>query len=83
MTEYLKTNRNPFEIRTDLLKIAQEYLQKQYEANVDFARAAMNVAYKDGVALQSDLRTEMPKYFNFSDIVEKAKELYGFVNTKH
>jgi hypothetical protein len=82
MTEYLKTNRTPFEIRTDLLKLAQDYLQKQYDANVEFARAALQALQKDGVALQSDMRTEMPKYFDFQDIIAKARELYGFVNSK-
>ena len=82
MTEYMKTNRSPFEIRTDLLKIAQDYLQKQYEANAALARATAQELQKTGVAFQSDMRTEVPKYFDFEDIILKARELYGFVNTK-
>lgn len=82
MTEYMKTNRTPFELRTDLLKIAQDYLQKQYNANMELYNATLHTLQKDGVALQSDLRTEVPKYFDFSDIITKARELYGFVTTK-
>lgn len=82
MTEYLKTNRTPFELRTDLLKIAQDYLQKQYNANMELYNATVHAAQKDAVALQSDLRTEVPKYFDFNDIITKARELYGFVNSK-
>lgn len=82
MAEYMKTNRTPFELRTDLLKIAQEYLQKQYDANLELARGSWLALQRDGVALQSDLRTELPKYFDFSDIIAKARELYSFVNSK-
>ena len=82
MAEYMKTNRTPFELRTDLLKIAQDYLQKQYAANMELYRATQQALQQDAVALQSDLRTELPKYFDFQDIITKARELYGFVSTK-
>jgi hypothetical protein len=80
--EYLKTNRTPFELRTDLLKIAQDYLEKQYNANMELYRATMQSLQQDAVALQSDLRTELPKYFDFQDIITKAQELYGFVQKR-
>ena len=82
MTEYLKTNRTPFEIRTELLEIAQQYLEKQWEAQQEFARAAFMELLKQGVANQSDWSKYTPKYFDFNDIIAKAKELYGFVSTK-
>ena len=82
MAEYMKTNRTPFELRTDLLKIAQDYLHKQYVANMELYNATMQSLQHDAVAIQSDIRTELPKYFDFQDILNKARELYGFVSTK-
>ena len=82
MAEYLKTNRTPFELRTDLLKIAQDYLHKQYVANMELYNATIKTLQQDAVALQSDIRTEVPKYFDFQDILAKARELYGFISTK-
>ena len=82
MAEYMKTNRTPFELRTDLLKIAQDYLHKQYVANMEMYNSTLKVMQQGAVELQSDLRTEMPKYFDFQDILNKARELYGFISTK-
>ena len=82
MSEYLKTNRTPFEIRTELLEIAQKYLEAQWEAQQEFARAAFMELLKQGVATQSDWSKYTPKYYDFNDIVAKAKELYGFVSSK-
>lgn len=82
MAEYMKTNRTPFELRTDLLKIAQDYLHKQHVANMELYQATQRALHQDMVALQNDIRTEMPKYFDFQDILNKARELYGFVSTK-
>lgn len=78
--EFMKSTRTPFEIRTNLLEIAQDYLQKQWEANMDFARAAFMETLKQGMTTQADWEKFAPKYYNFEDIVAKAKELYGFVN---
>lgn len=78
--EYMKSMRSPFEIRTNLLELAQDYLQKQWEANMDFARAAFLESLKQGMTTQADWEKFAPKYFDFSDVISKAKELYGFVN---
>lgn len=83
MTDYMKgASRNPFEIRTNLLQIAQNYLQKQWEAADELARAAFMEQMKQGMAAQADWQKFAPKFYNFEDIVNKARELYGFVNNK-
>ena len=73
------TPRNPFEIRTDLLTLAQDYLDKQYQANLEFAKAAFEKALETAPANWQDF---MPKYFDFSDVIAKAKELYSFVQDR-
>lgn len=80
--EYMKSNRSPFEIRTNLLEIAQNYLQKQWEANNELARATFLDAMRTGIAAQHDWEKYAPKYFDFSEITKKAQELYGFVQNK-
>ena len=73
------SNRNPFEIRTDLLNLAQDYLDKQYQANVTFAKAAFEKTLETTTANWKDFA---PKYFDFNDVIAKAKELYGFVQDR-
>lgn len=67
------TNKNPFEIRTDLLKMAQDHLISQYHANVDFMRE-----FSTKVA---DAVVEAPKYPTLEDIMEQAQKFYTFVST--
>ena len=47
---------------------------------MEFARAAFLETVKQGMATQADWEKFAPKYYDFNDIVSKARELYGFVN---
>ena len=69
----------PFEIRAQMLEMAQDYLQKQFELNQEFARKTFDELVKNGEKVQSDWQEYMPKMYNFDEVVSKAKELYGFV----
>jgi len=80
--EYLKSERNPFEIRTRMLELAQEYLESQYEANMEFARQAWLEAMKIGAASLKDWEQFAPQKYDFAEITKKAQELYGFVQNK-
>lgn len=73
---------NPYELRVDLLQMAQEYLQNQYEANLEYSKALAEQSLKAGVQLQQNMAELVPKFYDFEDIVNKAKELYNFVSTK-
>ncbi len=75
-----ETNRSPFEIRTRMLEMAQEYLQRQYDANLEFAKNAFVEATKTGMATQKDFEQYMPNMFDFDEIESKAQELYKFVS---
>jgi polyhydroxyalkanoate synthesis regulator phasin len=69
----------PFEIRAQMLEMAQDYLQKQFELNQEFARKTFDELVKNGEKVQSDWQQYMPKMYSFDEVVSKAKELYGFV----
>jgi hypothetical protein len=73
---------NPFEIRAQLLAMSKDYLDKQFEVNTEFARRAFDEAVKNGIAMQEKYQEFAPKMYNLEDVVEQAKKLYGFVNSK-
>jgi hypothetical protein len=73
---------NPFEIRADLIKVAQDYLQAQYDANVEFSKQTVELMLKEGKMTADQLAQYVPKMYAFEDIIAKAKELYGFVKEK-
>ena len=73
---------NPFEIRTELLKLAQEHVTAQYEANVEFAKKAFALLVEQGKEVQENLAQYLPKVYTFEDVMSKAKEMYNFVDGK-
>lgn len=73
---------NPFEIRAQMLKMAQDYLEKQQEVNTEFAKQVFDQLVVSGQKVQADWQAYAPKMYDFTEVVEKAKQLYGFVNAK-
>ena len=73
---------NPFEIRTQMLEMAKEYLEKQQEINTEFAKQAFDQLVVAGQKVQADWQEYAPKMYDFDEITAKAKELYSFVNAK-
>jgi hypothetical protein len=74
------TTKTPFEIRADLIKQAQEHLEKQYMANLKFTTEAYMKLVDAGTATVENF----PKfpYFTTKDILEQAQEFYSFVTKK-
>jgi hypothetical protein len=72
--------KSPFELRTDLLEMAQSHLQKQYYANLEFATGAMLKLYNDGIATAEQVAKVTPFFPTTEDILAKAKTWYSFVN---
>jgi hypothetical protein len=70
---------NPFEIRAEMLKMAQEYLQKQQEINLDFAGRTFEQLVKEGKKVAEDWKEYAPKMYTFEDVLKEANKLYGFV----
>jgi hypothetical protein len=70
---------NPFEIRAEMLKMAQDYLQKQQEINLDFAGRTFEQLVKEGKKVTDDWQTYAPKMYTFEDVLKEAGKLYGFV----
>ena len=71
------TNKNPFEIRADMLKLAKDYMDQQYSMNVQL----MNDMYEQGKKNYEEVQ-EAYKMYSMDDLMNKAKEMYSFVSTK-
>ena len=70
---------NPFEIRAQMLRMAQDYLQQQQEINLDFAGRTFEQLLKEGKKVAEDWQTYAPKMYTFEDVLKEANKLYGFV----
>lgn len=76
----MNNNRNPFEIRTELLELAQNYLEQQWKINHEFAKKAFDEMLKTNQATPEDWQKFVPQPYAWDELITKAKELYSFVN---
>lgn len=70
-------SKNPFEIRAEMLQLAKEYMDQQYQMNIQFTEQMI----KNGVKTVEDLK-EVYKMYSMEELMEKAKEMYNFVSKK-
>ena len=71
------SNKNPFEIRAEMLHLAKDYMDQQHKLNVEFAEKMMDQGKKTAEELK-----EMYKMYTMDELMEKAKEMYSFVSKK-
>jgi len=71
------TNKNPFEIRAEMLQLAKEYMDQQYHMNVQFAESMM----EQGKKSIEDIK-ESYEMYSMDDLMSKAKEMYAFASKK-
>lgn len=76
------SNKNPFEIRLEILKMAKEMMDRQYDENVALAHTMVAEFKEQGKSAQDFLSEYTPKMYQPSEIMEKATELYSFVTKK-
>lgn len=75
------SNKNPFEIRAEMLQLAKEYMDQQYHMNIQFFENMIAEGDKQRKDVEQSLR-EAYKMYSTEDLMEKAKELYAFVSKK-
>jgi hypothetical protein len=71
------TNKNPFEIRAEMLQLAKDYMDQQYHMNIQFAERMMDQGKKTAEEFK-----ETYKMYSMEELMEKAKEMYNFVSKK-
>jgi hypothetical protein len=70
-------SKNPFEIRTEMLTLAKDYMDKQHELQIQL----MNDMYEQGKKTYEEVQKAYEMY-SMDDLMDKAKEMYGFVSNK-
>mgnify|MGYP000169447443 FL=1 len=71
------TQKNPFEIRAEMLQMAKDYMDQQYKMNIQLATDMYDQGQKNMVELQ-----DAYKMYSVEDMMAKAKEMYSFVSKK-
>tara|TARA_B100000941_G_C28422500_1_gene509587 strand:+ start:671 stop:919 length:249 start_codon:yes stop_codon:yes gene_type:complete len=80
------TNKNPFEIRLEVLKMAKDMVTEQhatamntYWNTLDAAAETWNKSVEDLIVETQKMKPEM---YTPQEIMKKAQELYSFVSNK-
>ena len=76
------SNKSPFEIRLEILKMTAELMQAEYESNMEFLTEMQENLAERGLNTQEMIAKFMPKPFDFAEVLEKSKKFYEFVNAK-
>lgn len=70
-------NKNPFEIRAEMLQMAKDYMDESWRMNLDFTEKMFTQGKKSVEEMQEAL-----KPYSVEDLMEKAQEFYSFVQKK-
>ena len=71
------SNKNPFEIRTEMLAMAKDYMDRAWEMNYMFTQQMFEQGKKTTEEMQAAL-----KPYSTEELMKKATELYSFVSKK-
>jgi hypothetical protein len=71
------TQKNPFEIRAEMLQMAKDYMDQQYKMNIQLVTDMYDQGQKNMTELQ-----DAYKMYSVEDMMAKAKEMYSFVSKK-
>lgn len=74
--------KNPYEIRFDLLSMAKDLLDRQYDQSSTMAWDALNKAMETNHELYKDVEKYVPKMFTPEEIIAQAEKLQSFINKK-
>ena len=70
-------SKNPFEIRSEMLQLAKDYMDQQYYMNKEFAEKMFEAG-----KMQMEELEKMTEMYSMEELMEKAKEMYSFVSKK-
>ena len=70
-------NKNPFEIRAEMLQLAKDYMDQQYHMNVQL----MNDLFEQNKVQIEEVKAAYTMY-SMEELMAKAKEMYSFVSKK-
>lgn len=70
-------SKSPFEIRSEVLGMAKDYMDKQYQMNVEFTKKLFDQGKKTAEEFQAAVQP-----YSVEDLMKKATEMYAFVLKK-
>ena len=70
-------NKNPFEIRLEMLTLAKDYMDNAWTMNMEFTRSM----FIEGKKTAEDVEAAMKPY-SIEELMKKAQEMYNFVSKK-
>lgn len=76
------SNKNPFEIRFDVLQMAKELLDRQYDMAQQHYWTMVEDAKDKSKDLEKTIEKYTPKMYQPDEILKQADELYKFVMKK-
>ena len=76
------SNKNPFEIRFDVLAMAKELADRQYDMAQQQYWTAIEAAKESSKDVFEVMEKYTPKMYQPQEIMDKAEELYKFVTKK-
>lgn len=71
------SNKNPFEIRSEMLQLAKDYMDQQYAMNKEFAEKMFEAGKTSLEEMQKSY-----ELYSVEELMSKAKEMYTFVSDK-
>jgi hypothetical protein len=81
-TTMATVNKSPYEIRLELLQMAKDQLDAQFQLQLEFAKKVFDAALAANQVTLDTWKTFVPAGYTIDDITKKATELYGFVSKK-
>ena len=73
----MSQNKNPYEIRAEMLAMAKDYMDQAWHMNVEFTKQLV----EQNKASVAELQAVLTPY-SMEDLMAKAKEMYSFVSSK-
>ena len=70
-------SKSPFQIRSEILGMAKDYMDKQYQMNVEFTKKLFEQGKKTAEEFQAAVQP-----YSMDDLMKKAGEMYAFVIKK-
>jgi hypothetical protein len=73
---------NPYQIRTDILAMAKDMMDKQYDMQLEVAHKMMELYSDNAEQALEAYKRYVPKAITPDEIKSRAEELYEFVSEK-
>lgn len=74
---------NPYQIRTDVLAMAKDIVDRQYDIQMEIFKKTMELYTEDKATAEEAYKKYVPKAMTTEEIKAKAAELYEFVLEKN